>query len=576
MCKRIISLLLVLVTLFSVLIVPASATAGDAVDYVIDNFWGPFSFDKLKGLVKSFLADDKTPETATESDWQAAYDRYVRSVRDEYGSTILNSSGVLISLVPDFSPVDNSTFSAVYSNYSYNSKFASFDVEIMYKKSGQAYLYANLSCMPTGAGTLQYLFRDDDIPKDGNVNLDGAYYTCLSDKRIYDAYLQTYYDAFNSSGGKITRLNLAGSHYFSADDGLAHIGAWDPDTRVGAPAFIAYSSSAKTVNMHVVVPLQCLLWMPDNFSAPVSESRPGSLTGITYGYQNDTGEIIVYVAKDSGMFNEEGGYLYNPITGKTLQADSWYYDYENRRYDIALANNQGRATLEYGDDGARITIIDSGNVTNVYNYYYMTPKDEPVDPPPVDPTPTPTPKPCTHSYTSAVTELPTCLIPGVRSYICMLCGDTYTEPVAATGHIWVVRETVNASYDDNGNLLQAGYTIYKCSKCGTEHKDTADVGPPGNGSGGGGGGSGGFPGDTNLPDIPGSSEDEDGFNIFDIVGSIVNALWSLISGLFSTIFGGVVGFFTSLGSGISGFFSAFSGQDGVFGFATYGGADIWD
>lgn len=274
------------------------------------------------------------------------------------------------------------------------------------------------------------------------------------------------------------------------------------------------------------------------------------------------------------MFNEEGGYLYNPITGKTLQADSWYYDYENRRYDIALANNQGRATLEYGDDGARITIIDSGNVTNVYNYYYMTPKDEPVDPPPVDPTPTPTPRPCTHSYTSAVTELPTCLIPGVRSYICMLCGDTYTEPVAAIGHIWVVRETVNASYDDNGNLLQAGYTIYKCSKCGTEHKDTADVGPPGNG--GGGGGSGGFPGDTDLPDIPGSSDEEDGFNIFDIVGSIVNALWSLISGLFSTIFGGVVGFFTSLGSGISGFFSAFSGQDGVFGFATYGGADIWD
>ncbi|MCQ4863442.1 hypothetical protein [Pseudoflavonifractor phocaeensis] len=561
MCKRIISLLLVLVTLFPVLIVPAFATAGDAVDYVIDNFWGPFSFDKLKGLVKSFLADDKTPETATESDWQNAYKGFVNDFKSTNGSALIDDGGYLYLAL---SHKDSLTCS--------NINYWRYPCE---HGTGEVYPY----------GTVSYVCGDsyssisikDFHTVSGNSHMVAAKFRFSSPAPVsgyYSLYsLPVLHGVYNNSSG--TGLSYPESYYNYPDLTGAEVfysagAVVETELYSKSPNYIKYGLVECVGSvLYRVRPTAGLLDVPGT-----AESRPGSLTGITYGYQNDTGEIIVYVAKDSGMFNEEGGYLYNPITGKTLQADSWYYDYENRRYDIALANNQGRATLEYGDDGARITIVDSGNVTNIYNYYYMTPKDEPVDPPPVDPTPTPTPKPCTHSYTSAVTELPTCLIPGVRSYICMLCGDTYTEPVSAIGHIWVVRETVNASYDDNGNLLQAGYTIYKCSKCGTEHKDTADVGPPGNG--GGGGGSGGFPGDTDLPDIPGSSDEEDGFNIFDIVGSIVNALWSLISGLFSTIFGGVVGFFTSLGSGISGFFSAFSGQNGVFGFATYGGADIWD
>ena len=40
---------------------------------------------------------------------------------------------------------------------------------------------------------------------------------------------------------------------------------------------------------------------------------------------------------------------------------------------------------------------------------------------------------CTHTYTSAVTKTPTCGATGVRTYTCSLCGDSYTEVIAATG-----------------------------------------------------------------------------------------------------------------------------------------------
>ncbi len=42
----------------------------------------------------------------------------------------------------------------------------------------------------------------------------------------------------------------------------------------------------------------------------------------------------------------------------------------------------------------------------------------------------------THSYTSAVTKQPTCTEAGVKTFTCT-CGDTYTQPVAATGHSFV-------------------------------------------------------------------------------------------------------------------------------------------
>lgn len=103
------------------------------------------------------------------------------------------------------------------------------------------------------------------------------------------------------------------------------------------------------------------------------------------------------------------------------------------------------------------------------------------------------------------------------------------------------------------------------------------------GSGSGGGGSGG--GDYTYPSVYPSApvdnpsfEDDDGTKttLWDFPGKLFSSLWGLLSGLVDVVAGGVGGLFSLIGDGVGGFFGSFTGEDGVFQFVTYGGADIWD
>ena len=67
-----------------------------------------------------------------------------------------------------------------------------------------------------------------------------------------------------------------------------------------------------------------------------------------------------------------------------------------------------------------------------------------------------------HTYTSRITQQPTCDQPGVKTYTCLLCGDSYTESIAAVGHKY--DSVVTAPDCENG-----GYTTYTCSKCGDSY-----------------------------------------------------------------------------------------------------------
>lgn len=104
-------------------------------------------------------------------------------------------------------------------------------------------------------------------------------------------------------------------------------------------------------------------------------------------------------------------------------------------------------------------------------------------------------------------------------------------------------------------------------------------------SGGGGGGSGPGGGETVYPSAypsPPASvpplQDDDGkdVSIWDFPGKLFGSLWSVLSGMVNTVADGVGGLFTMVNNGTSGFFGAVDSDFGVFGFATYGGADIWD
>ena len=66
-----------------------------------------------------------------------------------------------------------------------------------------------------------------------------------------------------------------------------------------------------------------------------------------------------------------------------------------------------------------------------------------------------------HSYESEVTVEPTCTDEGVRTFLCTICGDTYTETIAAKGHEEVVLPAIEPT------CLTAGLTEgLSCSVCG--------------------------------------------------------------------------------------------------------------
>ena len=77
-----------------------------------------------------------------------------------------------------------------------------------------------------------------------------------------------------------------------------------------------------------------------------------------------------------------------------------------------------------------------------------------------------------HSYSEEVTTQPTCTEDGIKTFSCS-CGDSYTEPVAATGHSYD-----NGVVTTNPTCTEAGAKTFTCSQCAegtTGHTKTETV-----------------------------------------------------------------------------------------------------
>ena len=66
-----------------------------------------------------------------------------------------------------------------------------------------------------------------------------------------------------------------------------------------------------------------------------------------------------------------------------------------------------------------------------------------------------------HTYVSAVTKEATCAEAGEMTYLCTVCGDTYTEPIKALGHNWSKEWTV----DVEPTTTTEGSQSHHCTRC---------------------------------------------------------------------------------------------------------------
>ena len=201
------------------------------------------------------------------------------------------------------------------------------------------------------------------------------------------------------------------------------------------------------------------------------------------------------------IVDETNNTFYNPVTNTTTNMNDWVFDYSDRSYTITT-DNSTTTTVTYGDE--YITIREGDTI---YNIYYYVAQDQNPD----------QDTGCKHSYTSTVTTAATCDAPGLMTYTCSKCGDTYTEKIPATGHTWQVKQTVKTEYDEAGNVTQQGYTVYKCAICGTEYKDDAGTGPP------------------STPDNGDSGSGGIWDKLGNLLGSVVAGILSLIEAVFGKL-----------------------------------------
>lgn len=70
-----------------------------------------------------------------------------------------------------------------------------------------------------------------------------------------------------------------------------------------------------------------------------------------------------------------------------------------------------------------------------------------------------------HSFTNDITKKPGCVDEGVRTFICLGCGETYTEIIPAIGHQYIT-DKEPATTDENGSIIKY------CGECGDESVTT--------------------------------------------------------------------------------------------------------
>lgn len=434
------------------------------------------------------------------SDLSDTYDKYTENVQTTLGTTVLDSDGYLYwqpavtSVTLKFLNTSGGGIGGAEYVYPVTPPTSIFDVTSSF--DGSIYTFI---------GTYQDSGSQNCFPRITVNFSDSApitgYYTDFN-------YLAATFSGLDSSANPFTRSSFeelpanptktyyaAGSSYSSSR--MVTIGArFDDYFRV---------SYFETNILRPQVRIQPFSGLVDITTGDWSvDSRVGSIVG-DYGIVGDNGTIIK--SNTQYIINETNNTYTNPATGETTPITNWTYDYSDRSY-TCVTDSGNTTTITYGDEHVTIQEGDT-----IYNVYYITDGSGGGG----GDTPGPDHK---HSYTSTVTTEATCTTAGVKTFTCS-CGDTYTEKIPSTGHTWVVKETVNTVYGENGELITQGYTIYRCSVCGEEYKSTDGTAPP---SGGG----------------------DDGKSIWERLGDLIGSLGEGILGLVEAVVGKILDALTSL------------------------------
>ena len=444
------------------------------IGWVCDDVCSESSDKKHHGSLKSY---DQNPDKS----YTAVCD-FCSSEFPVYDADLSAAYNDYVETLPAPEITQTSLYTLYFRDYVYNEAALIGDNKFTYSSFIASPLYDSVKCQCTifYNGTYgDFAARSAvlHVPVSGSYRLygfkapSGLNYSSTSNNNSFCLYKGTP-DNYEIACGSVSDgylLNLEAGNYF------AYI-----KTRLKGSS---YGSSGSTLNA-------VLSLVPLNQSTPVSnvylaDTRPTSITGGALGIADvdANGQLTgTYTKIDdhSSIVNETNNTYWNPVTNTTSSISNWSYDYSDRSYkvDYTTTNVSGdtitnTSTITYGDEYITITEIDNSQgdtITNNYTIYYLIDGSGsgPVDPPVT----------CDHAWTETSTTPATCTVPGSKLQTCSKCQQTKKDPLPALGHDWQVKQTVTTEYDDTGQLIQEGYTIYECSRCKEQYKAPSGTSPP--------------------------------------------------------------------------------------------------
>ena len=154
---------------------------------------------------------------------------------------------------------------------------------------------------------------------------------------------------------------------------------------------------------------------------------------------------------------------------------------------------------------------------------------------------------CTHDWAENIEEYvaPTCTLAGTKSYTCSNCEKTKLESVPLLDHDWKVKMTMPNQYDDEGNPISVGFTIFECLRCQEQYKSIDGTAPPALSSGS----------VTVIPGGDGSGDDgeeKEGFLSWllrkagELLGAVGKGVISFLQGVLDKLFDGLIGLIESV------------------------------
>ena len=236
----------------------------------------------------------------------------------------------------------------------------------------------------------------------------------------------------------------------SSDSGSGDSGS----TATGAAIRVTNGSSLKAGDQIIIAAMDydAALGTTQNSS----NRSQGSVTksGSTVLYGSDVQVLTLETGSISGTFALQAGsgkYLYAPssaanqlkTTSSVVDNGSWTITIDSSTgiASVVAAGTSTRNVLRYNASAALFSCYAANNTQKDLTIYRIAQSGQ-----------------CNHSYSSRISTYATCTTAGVRTYTCTLCGDSYTEPIAAKGHSYT-------SYVTSPTCTSQGYTTYTCSSC---------------------------------------------------------------------------------------------------------------